>query len=107
MPATAGNKTPTGADKTVTTNEDTAYTFLTADFGFSDPRDAPPNNLAAVNIATTPAAGNRTVNHPPLNSFPTRRSSDLAAGKLKFSLAANAHGSPYTTFTFQVRDDGG
>ncbi|MHC4816082.1 MAG: Ig-like domain-containing protein, partial [Planctomycetota bacterium] len=27
---------PTAADNTVTTNEDTAYTFSAADFGFSD-----------------------------------------------------------------------
>src|SRR5207244_2601460 len=32
---------------------------------------------------------------------------DIGAGKLKFSPAANANGSPYTTFTFQVQDNGG
>ena len=39
------NDAPAGADKTVTTNEDTAYTFAAADFGFSDPNDAPANAL--------------------------------------------------------------
>src|SRR5438034_847659 len=34
---TALNDAPQGADKTVVTNEDTAYTFTAADFGFSDP----------------------------------------------------------------------
>src|SRR5205085_346377 len=32
---------------------------------------------------------------------------DLDANKLVFHPAANANGSPYGTFTFQVRDDGG
>ena len=30
------NDAPSGTDKTVTTSEDTAYTFTVADFGFSD-----------------------------------------------------------------------
>ena len=28
---------------------------------------------------------------------------NITAGNLKFSPAANANGSPYTTFTFQVK----
>ena len=35
---TAVNDAPTGANNTVTTLEDTAYTFAAADFGFSDHR---------------------------------------------------------------------
>ena len=37
-------------------NEDTPYTFAAADFGFTDPNDAPANSLAAVKITTLPAA---------------------------------------------------
>jgi len=33
----AVNDPPAGTDKTITTNEDAAYTFTAADFGFSDP----------------------------------------------------------------------
>ncbi len=47
---TAVNDAPAGTDKTVTTLEDTAYTFTAADFGFSDPNDTPANNLLAVKI---------------------------------------------------------
>ena len=36
----AVNDAPAGTDKTVTTLEDTAYTFTAADFGFSDPNDS-------------------------------------------------------------------
>ena len=32
---------------------------------------------------------------------------DITAGKLTFSPAANGNGQPYTSFTFQVQDDGG
>src|SRR5205814_1773079 len=39
------NDSPAGADNTVTTDEDTAYTFAPADFGFSDPSDSPANAL--------------------------------------------------------------
>ena len=52
---TAVNDAPSGADNTVTTiNEDAAYTFAAADFGFSDPNDSPANALAAVKITTLP-----------------------------------------------------
>ena len=52
---TAVNDAPAGTDKTVTTLEDTAYTFAAADFGFTDPNDSPANTLPAVKI--THAAG--------------------------------------------------
>ena len=45
---TSVNDAPAGTNKTVTTLEDTAYTFTAADFGFTDPNDAPANNLLAV-----------------------------------------------------------
>jgi hypothetical protein len=44
----AVNDAPTGANNTITTPEDTLYTFAAADFGFSDAADAPANNLLAV-----------------------------------------------------------
>ena len=58
---TAVNDAPAGTDKTVTTNEDTAYIFSAADFGFSDPNDSPANALLAVKITTLPAAGSLTL----------------------------------------------
>ena len=41
----AVNDAPAGTDNTVTTLEDTAYTFAGADFGFSDAADSPANAL--------------------------------------------------------------
>jgi hypothetical protein len=49
------NDPPSGTDNTVTTAEDTAYTFTAADFGFTDPIDTPPHTLLAVKITTLPA----------------------------------------------------
>src|SRR5207237_1115152 len=96
---TSVNDAPTGADKTVTTNEDTAYTFLTADFGFSDPSDSPANSLAAVKIATTPAAGSLTDNGSPVTAGAEVSAPHTSPTQRTSNLAANAHGSPYTTFT--------
>jgi len=55
---TSVNKAPTGTNNTVTTNEETQYTFAAADFGFTDPNDAISNTanfLKAVKITTLPA----------------------------------------------------
>ena len=54
---TSVNDAPAGTDNTVTTNEDTAYTFTAADFGFTDPNDTPANDFAAVMITTLPTNG--------------------------------------------------
>ena len=56
------NDAPAGTNKTVTTLEDTGYTFGTSDFGFSDTSDSPANTLLAVKIATLPGAGTLTDN---------------------------------------------
>ncbi len=99
------NSAPAGADKTITMLEDGAYTFAAADFGFSDVNDVPANNFMAVKITTTPVAGKLK-----LNGY------DVPAGKvivmtdipnMMFLPAANANGIPYTSFTFQVQDNGG
>ena len=51
---TSVNDAPQGTNKTVTTLEDTAYVFSTADFGFSDPNDTPANAQATC-VATVHA----------------------------------------------------
>ena len=54
------NDAPAGTDKTVTTLEDTDYTFTAADFGFTDPKDSPVDSLLGVKITTLPGAGTLT-----------------------------------------------
>ena len=104
---TSVNQAPTGTSNTVTTLENTAYTFAAADFGFSDPNDSPPNNLLAVKITTLPAAGTLTDNGVAVTAGQFVAVADINGGKLKFTPAANASGAVYASFTFQVQDDGG
>ena len=104
---TSVNEAPVGADKTVTTLEDTAYTFGAADFGFADPSDAPANTLLSVKITTLPGAGTLTLNGVVVNAGDFILASDIAAGKLVYTPGADGNGAAYASFTFQVQDNGG
>src|SRR6185369_8035424 len=105
---TSVNDAPEGANNTVTTNEDTAYTFTAADFGFSDPNDSPAANaLAAVEITTLPVVGTLTDNGIAVTAGQFVSVADINGGLLVFTPAADANGTGYASFTFQVQDDGG
>ncbi len=101
---TAVNDAPSGADNTVTTLEDTAYVFATADFGFAD---ADGGALTAVRIASLPASGTLTNNGIAVASGQWVSAADISAGLLRFTPTGNANGAGYATFTFRVQDDGG
>ena len=101
------NDAPSGADRTVTTAEDTTYTLTVPDFGFSDPSDAPPNSLLAVRITTLPAAGTLTVNGVPALPGQVVSVFSILVGQVRFTPAPNANGLPYASFAFQVKDNGG
>ena len=67
-----------------------------------------PTTLLAVKITTLPGAGTLTDNGVAVDGRPVRHASaDITAGKLVFTPAANANGTGYASFTFQVQDDGG
>src|SRR4029079_1205726 len=101
------NDPPPGTDNTLATNEDTAYTFAAADFGFSDPGDTPANNFLAVKITTLPGTGTLTNNNVAVNAGDFVSVTNINGGLLKFTPVANGFGTPYASFTFQVQDDGG
>ena len=101
------NDAPDGTDKTLTLNEDSTYTFSTSDFGFSDPNDTPANSLNVVRITSLPAAGTLWIDDDPVSAGDNISATDIASGKLRFIPSANANGSNYASFTFQVRDNGG
>ncbi len=103
----APNRAPEGIANSVTTPENTAYVFVPADFGFTDPHDNPPNNFQAVKISTLPNVGALTCNGTAVNAGDFVSVSDIDSGLLVFTPATNATGSPYDDFTFQVQDDGG
>jgi large repetitive protein len=101
------NDAPAGTDNSVTTDEDTAYVFAAADFGFTDPNDTPPNALLAVRIATLPGAGSLELSNVSVTIGQSIAVADINFGNLELVPAPNANGTPYTSFTFQVQDDGG
>jgi Big-like domain-containing protein/Calx-beta domain-containing protein/cadherin-like protein len=103
----AVNDPPSGTDNTVSTAEDTTYTFTAADFGFTDPNDTPPNTLLAVKITTLPGLGTLTNNNVAVNANDFIPVANINGGLLKFTPVANEFGTPYTSFTFQVQDNGG
>src|SRR5439155_1145882 len=101
------NDAPVGTATTVTTLEDTPYTFARADFGFTDPHDSPANGFQAVRITTLPVAGALSDNGTAVTAGQFVSVDDIDAGRLMFTPAADATGAPYASFTFQVQDDGG
>jgi RHS repeat-associated protein len=101
------NDEPAGADNAVSTVIDTPYTFTPSDFGFSDPKDIPANNLLAVKISTLPTKGTLTNKGIAVTAGDSISVADIAAGTLQFTPEANTKGLNYANFTFQVQDDGG
>ena len=101
------NDAPSGADNTITTLEDTAHVFSVADFGFSDPNDAPADSLQAVEITTLAGAGSLTNDGVAVNPGDFVTAAAIASGLLVFTPATNGNGTGYATFTFQVQDNGG
>ena len=98
------NEASTGADGTVTINEDTSHTLTTADFGFSDV-DAG-DSLSAVRIESLPSAGSLTLSGVVVTAGQVITAADLNAGQLVFTPAADASGVGYASLTFTVRDRG-
>ena len=96
------NTAPTAANKTVTTGEDRAYAFTADDFGFDD-ADAG-DTLASVTIVTVPAAGSLALDGTAVMVDDVVTKAQIDGDMLTFTPARDAHGAPYTTFTFTVND---
>ena len=104
---TAVNDAPAGTDRAITFNEDTTYTFAPADFGFTDPNDNSANLLQAVKIASLPSRGSLTLGGAAVTAGQLIGASEITAGLLTYTPPADANGTPLTSFTFQVQDNGG
>ena len=96
------NTAPTADDNTVTTGEDRPYTFTADDFGFDD-ADAS-DTLASVTIVTVPAAGTLALDGTAVMADDVVTTAQIDGDMLTFTPARDAHGDPYTTFTFTVND---
>lgn len=99
------NHAPTAADSTLTAVEDTAYTFSTAAFGFSDAIDG--DSLSAVIITTVPSSGTLQLSGTTVEAGDMIEASDIAAGKLIYLPAADANGDDLANLSFKVVDDAG
>ena len=100
------NDAPAGTDKTITTLEDVAYVLTVADFGFTDPKDSPMDALQSVTV-NVPSSGTLMLNGVLVTAATIVPVSEITAGHLIYTPAANANGAASSNFTFQVTDDGG
>ncbi|MHC4078405.1 MAG: tandem-95 repeat protein, partial [Planctomycetota bacterium] len=91
---------PSGADKTVTTDEDTGCTFSAADFGFSDV-DAG-DSLTKIQITTLGNNGTLTLSGTDVTLNQEILVADI--GNLVFTPGQDAHGTGYDSFDFKVHD---
>ena len=96
------NAMPTSSDKTVTIEEDTVYTFMVSDFAFSDGDTG--DALASVRIVTLPQDGSLALDGAPATADGVVTKAHLDSGLLKFTPAANAHGTGHASFAFRVSD---
>ena len=100
--AATTNTAPTADDNTVTTGEDRAYAFTADDFGFDD-ADAGAT-LASVTIVTPPGLGTLALDGTAVLADDVVTTAQIDGDMLTFTPARDAHGDPYTTFTFTVND---
>ena len=100
--AAGTNTAPTAANNTVTTAEDTAYTFEADDFGFMD-ADAG-DTLASVKIWSSQARGTLALDGVAITWYAVVTKAQIDAGDLTFTPARDAHGDPYVSFSFRVND---
>ena len=101
---TRSNAPPTAADNTLTTNEDTQYTFDADDFNFSDTADRD-DTLVSVKITALPTAGALSVDGTAIlsgNLPKTVSKSDIDAGNLTYTPPPEFNGA--ATFRFKVND---
>ena len=109
------NDAPSGADNTITIDEDAAHVLTISDFGFTD---VEPNNFDRVVITSIPTDGLLFLDagtSPDGTSTSAERVavsqeisvSDIIEGRLIFAPGSNDNGTGYASFTFQVADDGG
>ncbi|MHC4816055.1 MAG: Ig-like domain-containing protein, partial [Planctomycetota bacterium] len=96
----AGNTAPTAADNTVTTNEDTGFTFSESDFGFSDADGG--DVLTKIQITSLESAGTLKLSGADVALNQEILAADI--GNLVFMPAQDANGTGYDSFDFKVHD---
>ena len=98
---TAVSDEPAGTDITFSLTEDGSHIFVAADFGYIE---GDGDAFTGVVVTTLPVPGTLTLSGTPVIAGQFVSAADIAAGNLVFAPTADQDGSPYSTFTFQVRD---
>ena len=98
---TGAEDAPTAAGNTVSTNEDTTYTFSASDFNFSD---IDGDTLASVKITNLETVGSLQLSGGDVTLNQIISKADIDAGNLKFVPVADANGTGYDSFQFTVND---
>ena len=99
------NDAPQGADNTVVTNEDTAYTFKATDFGYSDPVDL--DNFAAITVDSIPESGELALNGEIVSPGQLITITAINAGDLVYTPPTHQNGVAIADWDFSVMDNGG
>ena len=95
------NDAPIAFNNTVTTNEDTTYTFDAADFNFSD---ADGDTLASVKITSLETVGSLQLSGTDVTLNQGISKAEIDAGNLKFIPVGDENGDGYDSFGFSVND---
>ena len=98
---TPANAPPVAVDSQISAAEDTAYTFSTGDFGFTDADVA--DQLERLTVGSLPS-GSLALNGVAVAPGQVVTRADLDAGLLTFTSSANANGIGLTSFAFTVND---
>ncbi len=101
----AVNDPITGSDKTVSTDEDTAYIFKEADFAFSDVDAGAELNHVKITALPGTNQGTLSVGDTPIASVsPPFQVTKTELGSLRYTPPTNAFGAAFATFNFKVSD---
>jgi hypothetical protein len=98
---TAVNDAPTASNNTVTTNEDTTYTFVAGDFNFSD---IDGDTLSQIQVTALETVGALRYDGTDVTLNQVINKADIDLGKLTYDPVANQNGNGYDTFGFKVHD---
>jgi uncharacterized repeat protein (TIGR01451 family) len=93
------NVYPTGANNTIALDEDADHTFISSQFLYND---ADGDAMAGVKIVALPASGSLTCDSTPMVAGSDCTVS-AAVQDLVFTPDPDENGSPYASFTFQVK----
>ncbi|MCP3993695.1 MAG: DUF4347 domain-containing protein, partial [bacterium] len=92
---------PTAANNTISTHEDTTYTFTAANFNYSDGDGDP---MASVKITTLETVGDLQLNGADVTLNQVITKTDIDNDLLTFTSAADGNGTGYDSFGFSVND---